>query len=56
MTIYAKQLSEDTYCLVNERGDSVGLDGDLAHYPYFYNGLAKNSQWPEFLEEQVKDE
>jgi hypothetical protein len=53
--IYVKQVSEETYCLVNEWGDYVGLDGELAYYPCFYTGLAKNSKFSEFIEKK-KDE
>jgi len=47
--IFAKQLDAETYCLVNEYGHSVGLDGELAYHPYFYNGQAKDSGYPEYL-------
>ena len=50
--IYAKQLSENQYCLVNEFDTCVGLDGEIVYHPVLRNGKAKDSKYPEFIEDE----
>jgi len=54
--VFAKQVSENTYKLVDIYGSSCDRDGNLAYHPVFFSGRAEESEWPIYEEKENKNE
>ena len=50
--IYVKQVDNKTYCLVDENGNDIDLEGNLTYHPFLYAGKAEYSGFPVYEEKK----